>query len=146
MTGLAEGTPVVAGGEIRQHRQLDAVLLRKVLSRQPWAQVGWFLLKAINIGLSQKVSCTLFVMRSRKWHLMGVMLSAAGSFQWYKNNLGGEEQATEDDGGKNAYDLLTAGAANVQPGCEGLVFLPYLSGERTPHPDPHARGAFVGLT
>ena len=57
-----------------------------------------------------------------------------------------EEQSAEDAGGQNAYDLLTAGASKVQPGSEGLVFLPYLSGERTPHPDPHARGAFVGLT
>ena len=81
-----------------------------------------------------------------KWHLMGVMLSAAGSFQWYKNQLGKEEQGMEQSGSGNAYDILTTEAANIQPGSEGLVFLPYLSGERTPYPDPHARGAFVGLT
>jgi xylulokinase len=81
-----------------------------------------------------------------KWHLMGVMLSAAGSFQWFKNELGGEEQKREENGEGNAYDFLTEAAAEVQLGCEGLVFLPYLSGERTPYPDPHARGAFVGLT
>ncbi|MDA8859726.1 FGGY-family carbohydrate kinase, partial [bacterium] len=81
-----------------------------------------------------------------KWHLMGVMLSAAGSFQWYKNQLGREEQSIENGGGENAYEILTRSAEQVAVGCEGLVFLPYLSGERTPHPDPHARGAFVGLT
>jgi xylulokinase len=81
-----------------------------------------------------------------KWHLMGVMLSAAGSFQWYKNQLGKEEQVREESGEGNAYDLLTQSATTVDPGCEGLVFLPYLSGERTPYPDPHARGAFVGMT
>ena len=81
-----------------------------------------------------------------KWHLMGVMLSAAGSFQWFKNKFGKEEARLESEGGPNAYDALTEAAAQVSPGSEGCLFLPYLSGERTPHPDPHARGAFIGLS
>src|SRR4030065_606872 len=71
-----------------------------------------------------------------KWHLMGVMLSAAGSFRWYRDAL-----APQD-----TYDQLTTLAATIQPGCEGLIFLPYLTGERTPYPDPNARGVFFGLT
>ena len=71
-----------------------------------------------------------------KWHLMGVMLSAAGSLRWYHDTF-----APNTD-----YDDLLAPAADVLPGSEGLLFLPYLTGERTPHPDPLARGAFVGLT
>ncbi len=71
-----------------------------------------------------------------KWHLMGVMLSAAGSLRWYRDAL-----APGVD-----FDDLLAPAANVPPGSEGLLFLPYLTGERTPHPDPLARGGFVGLT
>lgn len=70
------------------------------------------------------------------WHLMGVMLSAAGSLQWYRDNL-----APGVD-----FDTLTREAQEIPAGAEGLLFLPYLSGERTPHPDPLARGAFVGLT
>ena len=81
-----------------------------------------------------------------KWHLMGVMLSAAGSFQWYKNQFGDLEQLEEEQGGKNAYDLLTEQAKLVNAGSEGLFFLPYLSGERTPYPDPHARGCFIGMS
>ncbi|MEE8460243.1 MAG: xylulokinase, partial [Phycisphaerales bacterium] len=69
------------------------------------------------------------------WHIMGVMLSAGGSLRWYRDTIGGEP-----------YDKLTAAAAAVPAGCEGLLFLPYLTGERTPHADPLARGAFVGLT
>jgi xylulokinase len=69
------------------------------------------------------------------WHAMGVMLSAAGSLQWWRNTLG-----------KPSYDELLAEAAVVPPGSEGLLFQPYLQGERTPHADPDARGAFVGLT
>lgn len=81
-----------------------------------------------------------------KWHLMGVMLSAAGSFQWYKNNLGDLESKLEEEGGGDAYEILTRKAATVPPGSDGLIFLPYLSGERTPYPDPYARGCFIGLS
>jgi len=68
------------------------------------------------------------------WHAMGVMLSAAGALQWLRNALG-----------KPSYDELLAEAAEWKPGTEGLLFQPYLQGERTPHADPDARGAFVGL-
>jgi xylulokinase len=81
-----------------------------------------------------------------KWHVMGVMLSAAGSFQWYKNQFGMEEQRIEKEGGANAYETLTKEAQQVIAGSEGLFFLPYLSGERTPHPDPYARGCFIGMS
>jgi xylulokinase len=67
------------------------------------------------------------------WHAMGVMLSAAGSLRWLRDIVGGD------------YPTLDAEAAAVPPGAEGLLFAPYLSGERTPHADPDVRGAFVGL-
>jgi len=69
------------------------------------------------------------------FHLMAVTLSAGGSLSWWRDVVGGE-----------AFDRLVEEAAQVPPGAEGLVFLPYLSGERTPHLDPEARGAFVGLS
>lgn len=70
------------------------------------------------------------------YHLMGVILSAGGSLRWWREVLGN----------KPTYDELAEIAASAPPGSEGLVFLPYLTGERTPHLDPFARGAFVGLT
>ena len=70
------------------------------------------------------------------WHAMGVMLSAAGSLRWLRDVLGP----------RGGYDELTAAAEEWPAGTEGLTFLPYLSGERTPHADPHARAAFAGLT
>src|SRR6266498_3862458 len=70
------------------------------------------------------------------WHFMGVMLSAAGSLQWYRDTLAPEV----------SFDDLLKEAETILAGSEGLQFLPYLSGERTPHPDPLARGAFIGLT
>ena len=68
------------------------------------------------------------------WHQMGVMLSAAGSLQWLRGLIGGEYT-----------ELTAAGRGAGSPGTEGLTFLPYLTGERTPHADPDARGAFTGL-
>ncbi len=68
------------------------------------------------------------------WHAMGVMLSAAGSLRWLQAILGAD------------YDVLTAEAGTWPPASEGLTFLPYLAGERTPHDDPDARGAYAGLS
>jgi xylulokinase len=70
------------------------------------------------------------------WHFMGVMLSAAGSLQWYRDSLAPDV----------SFDQLLNEAKSVPAGSDGLQFLPHLSGERTPHPDPLARGAFIGLT
>jgi xylulokinase len=69
------------------------------------------------------------------WHAMGVMLSAAGSLRWFRDTFAPGV----------AYEELLAGAEEVEPGADGVLFLPYLSGERTPHADPHARAAFTGL-
>lgn len=81
-----------------------------------------------------------------KWHMMGVTLAAGGSLQWFRNavcqTLMNEAKRRKID----AYDVLTEEAAVTPPGAEGLFFLPYLAGERTPHADPNARGAFIGLT
>ncbi len=81
-----------------------------------------------------------------KWHMMGVNLSAGGSLQWFKNELCKADAAKAKRTKKEIYDILTAEAEKAPTGSEGLFFLPYLSGERTPHADPDARGCFVGLT
>jgi xylulokinase len=71
----------------------------------------------------------------RRWHVMGVMLSAAGSLRWFRDAIAPDATFAE----------LMDEAEEAEPGSDGLLFLPYLTGERTPHPDPLARGAFVGL-
>ncbi len=81
-----------------------------------------------------------------KWHMMGVNLSAGGSLQWFRNELCKADAAKAKRTKKEIYDILTAEAEKVSTGSEGLFFLPYLSGERTPHADPDARGCFVGVT
>jgi xylulokinase len=70
-----------------------------------------------------------------RYHLMGVTLAAGGALRWWRDLVG-----------RASYDELTELASQAPPGSEGLLFLPYLTGERTPHLDPHARGGFLGLT
>jgi xylulokinase len=136
-TGLKTGTPIVAGGG---DQAAQAVGVGAV-------QPG---IVALTLGTSGVVfaptSQPLIEPEGRlhafchsvpgAWHLMGVMLSAAGSLRWYRDTLAPGVP----------YDRLLEPAGQVQAGSEGLLFLPYLTGERTPHPDPLARGAFVGLT
>lgn len=78
-----------------------------------------------------------------KWHMMGVTLSAAGSLQWFVSQLCTELLAKK---GIDPFAVINAEADAVSAGSEGLFFLPYLAGERTPHADPNARGCFIGLT
>lgn len=70
------------------------------------------------------------------WHVMGVMLSAGGSLEWFRNTLAQDR----------TFDQIVKEATAVEPGCEGLRFLPYLTGERTPHVAPDARGSFTGIS
>jgi xylulokinase len=81
-----------------------------------------------------------------KWCVFGCMLSAGGSFQWLRNQLGQTEVALAKRKRVDPYQLLIAEAATAPPGSEGLFFLPYLTGERCPHPDPYARGGWIGIT
>jgi xylulokinase len=136
-TGLRAGTPVVAGGG---DQSANAVGVGVV---SPGTM-------ALSLGTSGVVFAAterpLYEPRGRvhafchavpgRWHLMSVMLSAAGSLRWFRDALAPGE----------GFDALVAPAADVAPGSDGLFFLPYLTGERSPHPDPLARGAFIGLT
>jgi xylulokinase len=136
-TGLRAGTPVVAGGG---DQAANAVGVGAV---DPGVV-------ALSLGTSGVIFAAtdrpLFDARGRihafchavpgRWHLMSVMLSAAGSLRWFRDAIAPGA----------GYDALTGWAAEVSAGSDGLWFLPYLTGERSPYPDPLARGAFVGLT
>jgi xylulokinase len=77
---------------------------------------------------------------------MGVMLSAGGALRWYRDAVLSERAAEAGRAGRDAYDLLIDDASEIEPGAGGVMFLPYLSGERAPHLDPDARAAWVGLS
>jgi xylulokinase len=137
LTGLRVGTPVAAGG-----------------GDQAAGAVGVGAVEPGIVGLTVGTSGVVFATTPSAliepegrlhafchavpglWHFMGVMLSAAGSLQWYRDTL------VQD----TSFEELLKEAESVPAGSEGLQFLPYLSGERTPYPDPLARGAFIGLT
>jgi len=136
-TGLKVGTPVVGGGgdQAAQAVGVGAVEPGVVALTLGTSGVVFASTNQPFVEPEGRLHAFCHAVPGR-WHLMGVMLSAAGSLRWYRDTL-----ASAAD-----YDALLAPAAEVPPGGEGLLFLPYLTGERTPHPDPLARGAFVGLT
>ena len=141
-TGLSQGTIVIAGGGDQAAQALGTGIVKAGLC-------------SVTIGTSGVVFTQTDRHREHpegvlhsfchsvhdQWFLMGVMLSAGGSFQWFRNTLRGFSKTDSPD-----YDKLTALAAEAPPGCEGLVFLPYLTGERCPYDDPSARGGWIGLT
>ena len=136
-TGLRAGTPIVGGGgdQAAQAVGVGAVAPGIVALTLGTSGVVFAATQAALVQPEGRLHAFCHAVPGR-WHFMGVMLSAAGSLQWYRERLtAGAPFAT-----------LDAEAEAVPPGSEGLLFLPYLTGERTPHPDPLARGAWVGLT
>jgi len=80
------------------------------------------------------------------WCLFGCTLAAGGSFKWLRDTFFADQRDAMKKEGKDVYSLMTNLASNANVGSEGLVFLPYLNGERTPYPDPYAKGVFLGLS
>ena len=137
LTGLRAGTPVVAGGGDQSAQAVGVGVVRPgtIAVTLGTSGVVFAATEAPLIEPSGRLHAFCHAVAGR-WHLMGVMLSAAGSLQWYHDKFAHDRSFAE----------LVAEASAAPPGSDGLLFLPYLSGERTPHPDPLARGAWIGLT
>ncbi len=145
--GLAPGTPVVGGS-----------------GDQPAGAVGNGIVRAGVVSATLGTSGVMFAHADTptydpqgrvhtmcsavegQWCVFGCMLSAGGSFQWFRNTFAAAETAAAREQNVDPYELLIQQAEQAPPGSEGLFFLPYLTGERCPHPDPDARGGWVGLT
>lgn len=137
LTGLAAGTPVVAGGGDQAAQAVGVGAVRPGIVALTLGTSGVVFATTGQAFIEPEGRLHAFChSMPGRWHLMGVMLSAAGSLRWYRDTVAPGM----------SYDDLLKPAETVPAGCEGLLFLPYLTGERTPHPDPLARGAFVGLT
>lgn len=136
-TGLIAGTPVVAGAgdQAAQAVGVGAVQPGIVALTLGTSGVVFATTPQAYIEPEGRLHAFCHALPDR-WHFMGVMLSAAGSLQWYRDTLAPQEN----------FEDLIGEAAEAPPGSEGLLFLPYLTGERTPYPDPLARGAWVGMT
>ncbi len=136
-TGLRSGTPVVAGGGDQAANGVGVGAVAPGIVAVSIGTSGVVFASADEPIIEAEGRLQAFCHAvPDAWHLMGVMLSAAGSYRWFRDALAPGR----------AFSALDELAAVVPPGANGLVFLPYLTGERTPHPDPMARGAFVGLT
>ncbi len=141
-TGLRAGTPVVAGA-----------------GDQAAGAVGMGIVRAGTVSATIGTSGVVFAVTDRpsldpqgrvhtfchaipgRWHVMGVTQAAGLSLRWFRDQFG---SGAED--GRDPYERLTEEAAAAPAGADGALWAPYLMGERTPHLDPHARGALVGLT
>jgi xylulokinase len=136
-TGLAAGTPVVAGGGDQAAGAVGAGAVRPGVVSLTLGTSGvvFATTDAPLVEPEGRLHAFCHAVPGR-WHFMGVTLSAAGSLQWYHDTLTPQESFAD----------VVGEAERAPAGSDGLVFLPYLSGERTPYPDPHARGSFVGLT
>ncbi|WP_438432034.1 xylulokinase [Gorillibacterium sp. sgz500922] len=145
-TGLAVGTPVVAGGGDQACGAVGVGVVKPGIASVALGTSGVVFVHDESYQEDEGRRLHSFCHGvPGKWHRMGVMLSAGGAFQWWKNHFAGEELARAEREGRDVYDLLTELAATAPIGSEGLLFAPYLTGERVPHPDPKARGGFVGL-
>src|SRR5918995_2132241 len=133
--GLPPGIPVAAGGGDNAAAAIGTGIVRPGLVNSSVGTSGVLFAHAEEFTPDPSGRLHAFCHAvPGAYHLMGVTLSAGGSLSWWRETLGGD------------FDELVGEASDVPPGSEGLVFLPYLSGERTPHLDPKARGAFFGLT
>jgi len=141
-TGLAEGTPVVGGGADNACGAAGVGVILPGDAVASWGTSGTVLAPTdqpiVDPGLRAHTFCHVV---PGIWYVMGVVLSAGGAFAWYRDQLARELASLP-----NADAMLDAEAASVAPGAEGVTFLPYLQGERTPHRDASARGAFLGLS
>jgi xylulokinase len=146
-TGLAAGTPVVAGGA---DNACAAVGLGVIDDGQVATSIGTsgtVIAPSAEPRLDPQARLHTFCHAvPDTWYLMGVVLSAGGSLRWFRDTLAPEEVRRTAAEGRDPYDVIMQEAASAPAGSEGLFFLPYLSGERTPHGDPDARGVFFGLS
>jgi xylulokinase len=146
-TGVPRGTSVVGGGGDQPAGAVGNGIVRQGVVSATMGTSGVVFAHADQLGFDPlgrlQRGCHAV---PGAWHVMGVVLSAGGSFRWFRNELGKAEVALAKQQGIDPYYLLTAEAAIAGPGAEGLFFLPYLTGERTPHFDPEAKGGWVGLT
>jgi xylulokinase len=146
-TGLKAGTPVVGGGGDQAAQAVGSGIVAAGIISVTSGTSGVVFAHADKYAAEAQGRLHAFCHAvPGRWHYMGVMLSAGGSFRWLRDAIGDAEKSVSRWTNDDPYDLLTREAERAPLGSEGLLFLPYLTGERTPYPDPQARGAFVGLT
>jgi len=137
LTGLSVGTPVAGGGGDQAAGAVGCGAVETGIVSSTVGTSGVVFAHSDDPFFDPEMRIQTFCHAvPGAWHLMGAVLSAGGSLRWYRDTFAPGA----------SYDEIVSGAQTAPPGCEGLVFLPYLTGERTPYPDPDARGVFFGAT
>jgi xylulokinase len=142
LTGLSEGTPVVGGGADNACGAAGVGVIAPGEAVSSWGTSGTVLAPLAEPLVDPELRAHTFChVVPNSWYLMGVVLSAGGAFAWYRDQVARDLVAAGD-----ANERLNAEAAAIAPGADGVTFLPYLQGERTPHRDASLRGAFIGIS
>jgi xylulokinase len=146
--GVSAGIPVVGGGGDQMCSAIGLGVVKSGVISSAIGTSGCVFSHSDTCITDRKPRALLSYCHSvpGAYSLFGCTLSAGGAYQWLRNTFFQNEKVQWNTGGKKTYAFMDQLAAGAAPGCEGLVFLPYLSGERTPYPDPHARGVFFGLS
>lgn len=146
-TGLARDTPVVGGGGDQAASAVGNGIVESGLVSCTIGTSGVVFSHLDEAAYDPEGRVHTFCHAvPGKWHVMGVTQGAGLSLQWFRNQFAGSLAAEAEERDVEVYDLLTEAAQGVPAGSEGLLWLPYLMGERTPHLDARARGGWVGLT
>ena len=147
LLGLKAGVPVVGGGGDQAAGAVGNGIVEPGAISATMGTSGVVFAHSEEVQIDPAGSVHTFCHAVRgKWHVMGVVLSAGGSLQWYRNKLAAAEMAVAEALSVDPYQVICDEAAQAPLGSEGLVFLPYLTGERTPHCDANARGSWIGLS
>lgn len=140
-TGLPRGTPVVGGGADNACGAAGVGAIEPGEAVASWGTSGTVLAPTAEPLVDPRLRAHTFChVAPDSWYLMGVVLAAGGAFAWYRDQL------ARDAAGVASSGHLDEEAAAISRGADGVTFLPYLQGERTPHRDASLRGAFVGLS
>ena len=147
ITGLLAGTPVVGGGADNACSAVGNGIVKEGRVSASLGTSGVVLAHSDQVRVDPDLRLHSFCHSvPNKCYIMGVMLSAGGAYRWFRDTIAQRELVEAKANGTDAYDLLGAQAENAPVGSEGLIFLPYLTGERTPHADANAKANFFGLT
>jgi len=145
--GLKPGTPVVIGGGDGSCAAVGAGVVREGAAYNYVGSSAWIALATPEpLPDPDRRTVTFAHLDPELYMPTGTMQAAGGSYQWFRNTLCAEEMKEAEASERDPYELLNAQVESVPPGADGLIYLPYLMGERSPYWNPNARGAFIGLS
>lgn len=147
LTGLETGTPVVGGAGDQAAGAIGNGIVKPGMMSATIGTSGVVFAYTDRVTIDGKGRVQTFCHAiPNTWHVMGVTNGAGLSFRWLRDNLCEIEKLEARNSGKDPYEIMTSEAEKAEPGCKGLIYLPYIMGERTPHLDTKARGVLFGLS